>query len=136
MEDAAAGKDVSSKKFGKSQATMGKYEQHWQQGYTWLKELMNAKARTEQPPGSPSQGSLQSLSVQLSMENLAHTFDKISTQASPWVLALFIASKCFSDDLCGPATASLTYKDCSNTPPGLHSPPLPKMGPMNSWWKC
>jgi hypothetical protein len=109
LAELAAGKEASSKKFGKSQATTEKYEQRRHQGYRWLKELMDAEARTEQPPGCPSQGSLQSSSMQLSTEDLAHAFDKNPTQASPWVLALFIASKCFGDDPCGPATAWQIY---------------------------
>ncbi|KAF8506392.1 hypothetical protein JB92DRAFT_3122185 [Gautieria morchelliformis] len=70
---------------------------------------MAAEARTQQPLGCPSQGSLQDASTMFSLEVLAHAFNKIPMQASPWVLALFIASKCFGDNACGPATAWQIY---------------------------
>ncbi|KAF8531386.1 hypothetical protein JB92DRAFT_3105217 [Gautieria morchelliformis] len=105
----AADKEASSKKFGKAPATTEKYGQRQQQGFKWLNDLMAAEARTQQPLGCPSQGSLQDASTMFSLDVLAHAFDKIPTQASPWVLALFIASKCFGDNACGPATAWQIY---------------------------
>ncbi|KAF8508410.1 hypothetical protein JB92DRAFT_3120946 [Gautieria morchelliformis] len=105
----AADKEASSKKFGKAPATTEKYGQCQQQGFKWLNDLMAVEARTQQPLGCPSQGSLQDASTMFSLEVLAHAFDKIPMQASPWVLGLFIASNCFGDNACGPATAWQIY---------------------------
>ncbi|KAF8587223.1 hypothetical protein K439DRAFT_1614512 [Ramaria rubella] len=97
----AAGKDVSMKKFSKASATTEKYEQQLQQGYWWLRELMEVESSgTELPPGYPNLQDGQSWSC----EDLKHVFDKIPTSASPWVLALFISSKCFSEEGWGLST--------------------------------
>ena len=105
LAELAAGKEASSRKFGKAIATTEKYEQRLQQGRKWLKELMEAEAESELPPGCPSQGDLHSWAA----GDLRQAFDKAPTRASPWVLALFIASKCFGEDARGPATAWQIY---------------------------
>ncbi|KAF8588730.1 hypothetical protein K439DRAFT_1613393 [Ramaria rubella] len=100
LAELTADKEASSKKFGKAQATTDKYEQRLKQGRKWLQSLLDNEAKMEQPHGCPA-ASIQDWDK----DDIEHTFDRISTQASPWVLALFIVTKCFGETECGPSTA-------------------------------
>ncbi|KAF8575388.1 hypothetical protein K439DRAFT_1623622 [Ramaria rubella] len=94
------------KKFGKASAMTEKYEQRLQQGYRWLKELLEVESRgTDLPAGCPNLPDCQ----QSCSEDLKHAFDKIPTSASLWVLALFISSKCFGEEGQGLSTAWQIY---------------------------
>lgn len=106
LADLVAGKDASTKKFGKAPATTEKYEQRCKQGLKWLKELLKSEEGLEHPAGCPE--SLAS-TLNWEMAELKHAFDRKPTRASPWVLSLFIASKCFGDEERGVATAWQIY---------------------------
>ncbi|KAF8574220.1 hypothetical protein K439DRAFT_1624483 [Ramaria rubella] len=89
LAELVAGKDASTKKFGKASAMTEKYEQQLQQGYRWLKELLEVESRgTDLPAGCPN---LLDCQQSWHSEDLKHAFDKIPTSASLWVLALFIS---------------------------------------------
>ncbi|KAF8578165.1 hypothetical protein K439DRAFT_1621520 [Ramaria rubella] len=104
LAELTADKEASSKKFGKAQATTDKYEQCLKQGHKWLQSLLDNEAKMERSHRCPA-ASIQDWDK----DDIEHAFDRIPTQASPWVLALFIVAKCFGETECGPSTAWEIY---------------------------
>jgi len=94
-----------TKKFGRAAATTDKYEQQLKQGQAWLSELMDSEGRSEHPPGCPNLEELPNWST----DNLRGAFDRTLNCASPWVLALFIATKCFGEEERGKSMAWQIY---------------------------
>ncbi|KAF8527497.1 hypothetical protein BU17DRAFT_81680 [Hysterangium stoloniferum] len=84
-------KDVSIKKHGFAKSTNIKYNQQLREARTWLKELVE----TEQSPTIPL-GADELDSFDWMPGELEGAFNNIPTRASPWVLGLFIAYKCFT----------------------------------------
>ncbi|KAF8518000.1 hypothetical protein BU17DRAFT_66703 [Hysterangium stoloniferum] len=84
-------KDVSIKKHRFTKSTNIKYDQRLREARTWLKELVE----TEQSPTIPL-GVDELDSFDWMPGELEGAFNNIPTRASPWVLGLFIAYKCFT----------------------------------------
>jgi len=104
LTELAASKEASTKKFRKAAATTDKYEQQHKQGQMWLAELMKTEDSLENPPGCPALESCHKWNP----NDLRHAFDRTPNCASPWVLALFIATKCFGEER-GKSTAWQIY---------------------------
>ncbi|KAF8519606.1 hypothetical protein BU17DRAFT_47589 [Hysterangium stoloniferum] len=85
-------KDVSIKKHGFAKSTNIKYDQRLREARTWLKELVE----TEQSPTIPLGADELGDSFDWTPGELKGAFNSIPTRASPWVLGLFIAYKCFT----------------------------------------
>ena len=83
---------------------MDKYEQWLKQGQVWLGELMDSKGHSEHPLG-PNLKEFPNWST----DGLRGAFDRTLNCASPWVLALFIATKCFEEEEIGKFMAWQIY---------------------------
>ena len=103
VSELAAEKEACTKKFGKAAATTERYDQRYKQGQVWLAELMDTEESIQHPPGCPDLEC-----YQWSSNDLRGAFDWTPNHASPWVLALFIATKCFGEER-GKSTAWQIY---------------------------
>ena len=107
LTELAAGKEASTKKFSKATVTTEKYEQQLKQGQVWLTELMTSEDQLEHPPSCPALEVFPNWST----NDLRCTFDRTPNCASPWVLALFIATKCFGEEERGKSMAWQIYSE-------------------------
>ncbi|KAF8523185.1 hypothetical protein BU17DRAFT_64076 [Hysterangium stoloniferum] len=88
-------KDVSMKEHGFAKTTNNKYNQRLCEVRMWLKELVETEQSPTIPPGANELGCHLG-SFDWMPGELEGTFNNIPTRASPWILGLFIAYKCFT----------------------------------------
>ncbi|KAF8514460.1 hypothetical protein BU17DRAFT_68392 [Hysterangium stoloniferum] len=88
-------KDVSMKEHGFAKTTNIKYNQRLREARMWLKELVETEQSPTIPPGANELGCHLG-SFDWTPGELEGAFNNIPTQASPWILGLFIAYKCFT----------------------------------------
>ena len=91
LAELTAVQDLSTKQYGHAANTNVKYSQKLKEARKWLKEL----AETEQSPNIPSGAEELGEGYDWKPEELEGAFNDIPTRASPWVLGLFVAYKCF-----------------------------------------
>ncbi|KAF8509080.1 hypothetical protein BU17DRAFT_70598 [Hysterangium stoloniferum] len=88
-------KDISVKEHGFAKTTNIKYNQRVREARMWLKELVETEQSLTIPPGANELGCHLG-SFDWTPGELEGAFNNIPTQASPWILGLFIAYKCFT----------------------------------------
>ena len=84
-------RDISTKAHGFAQNTNIKYDQWLREARKWLKELVETEKSPNIPPEVEGFGD----GYNWKPGELEDAFNNIPTRASPWILGLFIAYKCF-----------------------------------------
>jgi len=85
--------------------TTNKYEQWLKQGHVCISELVDSEGHSEHPLGCHNLEELPNWST----DDLKGAFDRTPNCASPWVLALLIATKCFGEEERGKSMAWQIY---------------------------